>query len=435
MKLKLYHKTFITSFVTTLLTLAAFLIILQSFTGMFLNKLADDQFNNAIKEVQKITKLEDFTIDNIHKIEENNQTTIRLYDVNNQIIYPRIGLVTSAGSIQSEPALVNPDSKELRVTTEILNIEGNSVIALISYNANMRTEEVQQVFIKMIPSLTVIAVLMSLLVSYIYSKQTVKKIQNMNDKMLLMSDINYDEAYDKQDGDELSDLENHIHDLYDKLISEMETIKKFEMDRQVFMRGTIHELKTPIMVMEMQLRDLFESEDLSDEDLEKLLSIQKRLDAMRQLVNGGLDISKLESITERSEIDIKDSIDEVLEYYESMVEDRNLKLDVLTTSHLMMMHEKHLTTILSNLMSNAIRYSPNNSTLIITQDNQIFQIKNKIEKDIDNFESLSKPFVRGIKDEDGHGLGMYIVTSTLQKYQLNYKYYLEDDYFVFEFEL
>ena len=118
-----------------------------------------------------------------------------------------------------------------------------------------------------------------------------------------------------------------------------------------------------------------------------------------------------------------------------MLEDKRLKLEFIGMEHHMLMHEKHLSTILSNLLSNAIRYSPSESVISILQDDESFRIENHFDYDIDNLNSLSKPFVRGINDQDGHGLGLYVVSNTLQKYQFEYNYFVEDERFIFEFKL
>lgn len=435
MKLKLYHKTFIITFITTILTLTVFTLILQSFTGVFLDNLADDQFNNAIKQIKQIKTLDEFTINHINEIEDQNQTTIRLYNVNNELIYPRLNftgvpILESAQSIEQ-----GTNTNQIRIGTEMLNIEGNIVIAMLSYNANMRVQEIQQIFLNMIPLLIVIGLFISLLISYLYSKSTVLRINKMNVTMNDMSTLTYASNYQSEKGDELKDLENQIHFLYDQLINEMEKIKNFERDRQVFMRGTIHELKTPIMIMEMQLREIIETIDLSAEEEHQILTLQQRLLGMKELVNGGLDISKLESITDLQEVDISEITQEVLEYYDSMLEDKNIVLHHSYQKQTLLMHEKHLSTILSNLISNAIRYSPNDSEISITQTNSYFEIENEFEGAIDNLDSLSKPFIRGVDDQDGHGLGLYIVSNTLQKYQYEYEYHVVDHQFIFRFNL
>lgn len=252
------------------------------------------------------------------------------------------------------------------------------------------------------------------------------------EKMALLT---YDEAYIKQQGDELSDLENQIHSMYNQLILEMEKIKKFELDRQVFMRGTIHELKTPIMIMEMQLRELLECENLDQKQTDQVLDIQHRLDAMRQLVNGGLDISKLDSIVNHETVDVQEVVFNVLEYYETMSEDKHIVIDVMTKSRVIEMHEKHLSTILSNVMSNAIRYSPNESTINITLDDHKLSVTNTFEGSIEHVETLDKPFVQGVLDSDGHGLGMYVVSNILQQYEIEYEYIIEGHLFTFNIYL
>lgn len=437
MKLKLYHKTFLITFVSTVLTLTAFTLILQGFTGVILNNLADDQFANSIKEVKSISEPKDFTFDNINAIEEKNQVSIRLFNANNDLIYPQIDGLNAGINFQSSVA-VNLESdfkRDYRVTTELLLIEGSPVIAMISYNANMRTAEVQKIFLNMIPMLLVVALIMALIVSYVYAKYTVNKITKMNRTMEKMALLTYDEAYIKQQGDELSDLENQIHSMYNQLILEMEKIKKFELDRQVFMRGTIHELKTPIMIMEMQLRELLECENLDQKQTDQVLDIQHRLDAMRQLVNGGLDISKLDSIVNHETVDVQEVVFNVLEYYETMSEDKHLVIDVMTKSRVIEMHEKHLSTILSNVMSNAIRYSPNESTINITLDDHKLSVTNTFEGSIEHVETLDKPFVQGVLDSDGHGLGMYVVSNILQQYEIEYEYIIEGHLFTFNIYL
>ena len=118
-----------------------------------------------------------------------------------------------------------------------------------------------------------------------------------------MSSSSIELDYQASQGDELKELENNIHAMYQnlqltmaQLSTEVTTVKRLEKDRQVFMRGATHELKTPIMAMTTMLEGMISQVEGFENHEEYLHKCYARLQSMSRLVNKMLEVSKIESV-------------------------------------------------------------------------------------------------------------------------------------------
>ena len=420
MKLNIFKKTVISSFIVSLTTLLAFSFILQGLTGTILNKYANEQLTSAEKEIKQLRSINDLSINRLRSIEDDYRVSISIYSDTGIIIYPNFGsFPIDSDTTLGLPLFNSQESLDDQRTSQkdfTLNIEGYKLLFSINHNSVLNTNELKVIFKSMIPYLLIISLLMSLIVSYFYSKFTLKKINQMNTNMENMKLINYSGEY-IEGYDELASLDKDIHELYYKLLSEMERISEIEADRHLFMRGTIHQLKTPIMLMEIQMRDLLENNNSDDITLD-IINLQDKLSSIKSLVNSGLDISSIKDFDDLKEINLKESINENIDFYEAMINDKNINLKTALLDYNIKIDKNHLNKVISNLLTNAIKYSDNDSNITIKQDNKSFTITNEFTKPIEDISQITKAFVRDKSgsSEEGHGLGLYISTNILKIY-------------------
>ncbi|WZU00536.1 hypothetical protein MGH68_13365 [Erysipelothrix sp. D19-032] len=118
------------------------------------------------------------------------------------------------------------------------------------------------IFFSVMPYMVIVGLIVSALISYLYARYTAQKIIHLNHVMETMESFQYVALDTPVRGDEIATLENQIDHLYKRLIHEMDTIQKFERDRDIFMKGSIHELKTPLMVMSLYIEEAMHDEVL-----------------------------------------------------------------------------------------------------------------------------------------------------------------------------
>lgn len=197
--------------------------------------------------------------------------------------------------------------------------------------------------------------------------------------------------------------------------------KELDFAKTNFIAMVSHEFKTPIASMKMSLQ-LLENENIGNLNTEqKQLVSSIKDDAKRLLRTTGelLNITQVETGKTQLKIesfDVKDSISDALETTKNLAEQKNILIKVkLDENTPKIIADRDKTTwVISNLISNAIRYSYENSAVEISAEakNNFLQIKVK-----DNGMGISPQYKNKIFDKyfripgsekEGTGLGLAI---------------------------
>ncbi len=140
-----------------------------------------------------------------------------------------------------------------------------------------------------------------------------------------------------------------------------------------FMSTASHELKIPMTSIKgyAKLLQMGAGGELSDQQKEFLGIITNNVDRMTQLVNDLLDVSRIETGRIRLEItdvNVTDVINEVLASVKTQLENRKqtLTLDIANTLPELRADRNRLVQIVTNLVSNAYKYTPEGGKINVT---------------------------------------------------------------------
>lgn len=166
---------------------------------------------------------------------------------------------------------------------------------------------------------------------------------------------------------------------FNMMAEELGTTEMLQTD---FVSNVSHEFKTPINAIEgyAMLLQSAESEELKEEYVEKILFNTGRLST---LVSNILLLSKIENQTiptNRELYDLDEQIREDIVATEPLWEKKNIEFDVELESIEYFGNESLMHHVWTNLISNAIKFSPESSTVYITLaregDSAVFSIRN-----------------------------------------------------------
>lgn len=156
--------------------------------------------------------------------------------------------------------------------------------------------------------------------------------------------------------------------LNEKLLKEKEI-------RQEFFANASHELKTPITSIR-GYAELLESDMIKDEATRRdmISRIKKEADHMNMLIGDILEVSKLESNDIRPEVmkvDINVMIEDIIATFKPRAEEAGVSIyDYSKAGTFVYADYSHMDEILSNLVSNAIRYNKKNGKVWIYAANE-----------------------------------------------------------------
>ncbi len=211
---------------------------------------------------------------------------------------------------------------------------------------------------------------------------------------------------------------------------EIDELKKLEAFRKEFIADVSHELKTPIFAAQGFVHTLLDGA-VNDKNVRTkfLKKAAKSLDGLDVLVQDLLTLSQIETGDIKmhfDQIDLKKLCEEVIDQFEEKAEKKKIKLK-LEASH----HQKisvhadwqRITQVVTNLVSNAINYTPEEGEVTISFD--------VTKKNVTTFVSdtgegiptqhLSRIFERFYRvdksrsrEKGGTGLGLAIVKHILE---------------------
>lgn len=465
----LYWKTWVITAITILITIGLFFLIFSLFATRFLENNQQKKFDQTSNLIFKSVENEGVNQELLEKYMIAGYNVFISY--NGQLIYPEYAEISFGSSSPSplfdaqsigEGIEVTPSDsigqlEAVSVTTvplmeeRTVTYKGIPYLVQIMYPVAVNQDEIKDVFYSIIPYFIVIGLVVSSVISIIYARYFSRKITHLNQTVHSMSTSSAPITYEAQEGDELQDLENSVHHMYQelqftlqKLNQEMDTVKRLEEDRQVFMRGATHELKTPIMAMTTMLEGMMAQVEGYEDREHYLQACYTRLQSMSRLVNEMLEVSRIESVMFSGEMELKKATEEVIEIYAYMLADKEIELETgHLTSGLVHIPKRNLQKVLSNLVGNAVKYTPNQGKIVVISNNQEWQIRNQV-KDSQRLKEtkIFAPFVSFETEcnnefEKSHGLGLYIVDTILTQYGYHYSWEVNEvtSEFIFRIKL
>jgi two-component system sensor histidine kinase NblS len=227
-----------------------------------------------------------------------------------------------------------------------------------------------------------------------------------------------------------------IHDEYIGYILVLHDItKEAEVDKikNTFISNVSHELRTPVTILRTYIDTLYNCDESLDETTKKdfLSIINHESDRLNSMVNDILDFSKLESPNVELEKELcamGPIIELTAKSMKLLAEEKGIVFSLIIEPELpeIMLNPESIERALKNLISNAIKYSHQNSRIKIRaeidrtgeyvqvsiEDNGIGIPEEHLNKIFDRFYRVETK-VHSVK---GTGLGLHLVKITVEKH-------------------
>lgn len=273
---------------------------------------------------------------------------------------------------------------------------------------------------KIILGIGVLLILASTIMGFIISRSITRPINKLMTKAKYISKGEYDKKIEiNTDVLEINDLINSINNL-SQSIKEQENIRKR-------LTGDIsHELKTPLTNIQSHLEAMIDG--IWEPTEERLLSVKEEAERLSSLVS---DMQKLNKYDESSiklkkdNVNISDIICFVIFQFSNLAKSKNIKIEYEKKNINLYCDKDKITQALVNILSNAIRYSNEGSTIFIEEklkDNKvIISIEDQgIGISEEDLKYVFERFYRADKSRTratgGTGIGLTIVKSIVSSH-------------------
>ncbi|MBE0690374.1 MAG: HAMP domain-containing histidine kinase, partial [Anaerolineae bacterium] len=120
---------------------------------------------------------------------------------------------------------------------------------------------------------------------------------------------------------------------------------------------------------------------------------------------------------------LAETIKRTVEQYQLSARGRNIQLHVFPTDHCAMADQRLLSQIIGNLIGNALKFSPHNSTIMIWAEGDPHWVRINVadqgpgipyDERQNLFQMFGKLSVRPVSAESSTGLGLWIVKSLVE---------------------
>ncbi|MGN0032043.1 MAG: ATP-binding protein [Candidatus Gastranaerophilaceae bacterium] len=232
----------------------------------------------------------------------------------------------------------------------------------------------------------------------------------------------------------ISPMFTRNNDYVGYIIVLIDVTRETEMDtmKSQFISNVSHELRTPVTVLRSYIDTLYNYGNDFDYETQKefIGTINTEIIRLNSMVNDILDFSRLEANTklEKSENNISQLIDACVSQVEILLKEHNLKIEVEKEDNIpiLMFNYDSIARALTNYLSNAIKYAPENSTITVKlyKENDANQVTVTVRDEGIGIapEFQKKVFERFYRVENkthsvkGTGLGLHLVKTTIEKH-------------------
>ncbi|MCI3145981.1 two-component sensor histidine kinase [Bacillus cereus] len=306
----------------------------------------------------------------------------------------------------------------------------------------------------------IIVFLVIILLSFYYSKIIVKPLIKINRVTKKMANFDFSEKLPVTADDEIGGLSGSINTLSvnlkdridrlnvanTKLQQDIERERQLEKTRKEFISGVSHELKTPLSVIRSFAEGI--KDGVSKDTSYYTDVILEETENMNRLIVEMLELAKLESGTYKLDMttfSIGELTQQVYTKLLFSMEEKHLQVNIdADPSILVKANRSRIEQVVVNLLSNAIRYTPEGEKIQVS----IIEAEDTVKVEIENTgnpipeESLEKIWDRFYRLDasrsrhtGGTGLGLSIVKNILDLHHAEYGVYNTSNSVVFYFNL
>lgn len=319
-------------------------------------------------------------------------------------------------------------------------------LSYISYYVE-NVNQASLVLRSILPWLIVMVITISLLGSLFYSWYVTRPIVRISNISKKMANMEFDWKCQERRTDEIGVLANSLNEMSASLYQvltrlqeanaslqdDIEFERKMEQQRLEFFSAVSHELKTPLTVIKGQLEGMLHNVGAykdRDKFLVRSLKVTDDMDAMIQQI---MTISRMEYSQfqlNKISFDFSELVRTQLNKVYDLCLQKNQSVSSNISDNAMIRGDTAMIEkVVSNILSNAIHYSPEHASLhinMVEQENGLcFSLENSgahiPEEDLPNiFQAFYRVEKSRNRTTGGSGLGLYLVKMILDQHGASY---------------
>lgn len=172
----------------------------------------------------------------------------------------------------------------------------------------------------------------------------------------------------------VSQMQAHMDNLENIVAERTDTLKKLMQEKDAFLAVLTHDMKSPITTIHLYANMIKEHPQILEKKPQVIDTVLRSQETLTDIVNNILDLEKLQADgqvpMEKETIDYVPVAQKVIEMIQIQAEAKKIELQqVGFDKHILVYADRHhMERILNNLISNAIKYTPQKGRIIIALD-------------------------------------------------------------------
>ncbi|MCP3136834.1 ATP-binding protein [Pyxidicoccus xibeiensis] len=283
--------------------------------------------------------------------------------------------------------------------------------------------------------LVVLGVLLALVLSQLVARDVIRRLDALREATSALAAGDLERRVEVEEDDELGELARSFNEMAARTGDAQAELKEAVRTREEFLSVASHELRTPLTPLKgfaaLTLQRLEQSVDFPERErmLKALRSMARQTERLARLVDDLLDTARIQGgrfDLERERVDLVPLLAEVLERFELRGE-TGITFELRAPAHAVEgdWDAPRLDQVLTNLVSNAVRYSPQGGTVRLSLEEEpehiVVHVKDEgIGIPPESLGKLFRPFARASNAQARHygglGLGLFICREIVERH-------------------
>lgn len=340
-------------------------------------------------------------------------------------------------AIESEYSEISFDAISTTSEASFNTIDGKTVFLTLSVSLQPIGDAVS-VLLLILPVVLIVCTLLSAVVAYFYAKSIVKPIREITATTTQMQSLSHDASCSINRGDEIGVLSQNINEMYQALLStisdleqQIQTVSKSEREKLDFLLLASHELKTPVTAVRGMVDGMLYNVGVYKDRDTYLAKCQKGLEDLTELICRILETSRLDvniAAKDKEQTDIGNLLQEISSSYFIIAKSRNTHMTLsLEDNFSAIVSAELIKKALSNVLSNAVKYTDTDKFIRIYMKNRTVVIENECQPlSNDELAHIGEPFYhpaeKSNENGDSTGLGLYLTERILNACKLSFSF-------------
>jgi signal transduction histidine kinase len=255
--------------------------------------------------------------------------------------------------------------------------------------------------------------LISILINYLIARNLWKPFYD-SVKIAGRFDIQSDKPLDLPETD-IQEF-NQLNEVFSSMTRKM---RDDYLNLKEFSENASHEIQTPLAVIRSKTDLLMQQKNLNKESLNLLKSINEATTRLYKLNQGLLLISKIENqvFHEKRIISLKKVAETGLDNYKEILQLKKIRIELdISDEAYVEMNDVLAEVLVSNLLSNAVRFNCDGGFIKCSIDNKFFTLTNSGAPMRTNPDDLFRRFHKKSENPQSVGLGLSIVKKITDSY-------------------